>query len=190
MNHSGDSGVNLSVMRGRLSILVCVAFSLAACGGGHGATSTTTATGMSADAWAGGVCTALNTYEQGLQSAVTAFTQNPSKSGIKKALTKAEQETRNLSESLKALGKPNTASGQAARQTIDNLATTISADMSTIKQAASGSKLQAATTVSSTLGSMKTSATTSVNKLQSLNGGELKSAFASAPSCAKFSSKK
>jgi len=177
-------------MRGRLSILVCVAFSLAACGGGHGATSTTTAEGMSADAWAGGVCTAINTYEQGLQNAATAFTQNPSKAGIQQALTKAEQETRTLGTTLKGLGKPNTASGQAAKQTVSNLATTTSTDVSTIKQAASGSALQAAATVTSTLSSMQSSITASVNKLKNLNGGELKSAFASAPSCAKLSSKK
>jgi len=177
-------------MRGRLSIVVCVAFSLAACGGGYGGNHTTTAEGMSADAWAGGVCTAINTYEQGLQSAATAFTQNPSKSGIQQALTKAEEETRNLGTTLKGLGKPNTTSGQAARQTVNNLATTTSADVNTIKQAATGSALQAATTVTSTLSSMQASITASVNKLKNLNGGELKSAFASAPSCAKLSSKK
>jgi hypothetical protein len=176
-------------MRGRLWILVCVALSLAACGGGHSATTTTTE-GMSADAWAGGVCTAIDTYEQGLQNAATAFAQNPSKSGIQQALTKAEQETHNLGTSLKGLGRPNTSNGQAAQQTVENLATTTSADVHTIKQAATGSTLQAATTITSTLSSMKTSITTSVNKLKNLNGGELKSAFASAPSCAKLSSSK
>jgi hypothetical protein len=189
MNNRGEGRANLSAMRGRLLILVCVAFLLAACGGGKSGT-TTAAEGMSADAWAGGVCTAINTYEQGIQNAATAFTQNPSKAGIQQALTKAEQETRTLGTTLKGLGKPNTTSGQAARETVNDLAATTSADVSTIKQAASGSALQAATTVSSTLGSMKTSITASVNKLENLNGGELKSAFASAPSCAKLSSKK
>jgi hypothetical protein len=180
-------------MRIRLSILVCVALSLAACGGGgNSATTTTTSSGGAAPQdWATGVCTAVNTYEVALQTAATSFTQNPSKAGINKALTAADQATQTLSTTLKGLGRPNTSAGQTAQKTIENLATKISADVNKIKTAASsGSTLQAAATISTTLGSMKGSINTAVSTLQSLQGGELQSAFASSPSCAKLTGKK
>jgi hypothetical protein len=179
-------------MRVRLSILACLALSLAACGGGSSATTTTAASGgASPQDWATGVCTAVNTYEVALQSAATSFTQNPSKAGIENALTAAEQATQTLSTTLKGLGKPNTVAGQTAQSTIENLATKISADVTRVKQAASsGSALQAAATISTTLGSMKGSITTAVTTLQNLHGGELQSAFASSPSCAKLTGTK
>jgi phage-related protein len=177
-------------VRVRLSILVCLALSLAACGGGHSGTTTTTAAGPTPQTWANGVCTAVNTYELALQNAAKSFTQNPSKTGIQNALSGAEQATQSLSTTLHGLGKPNTAAGQTARTTIENLATAISHDVDTIKQAASGgSALTAAATISTTLASMKSSITGAVDKLQNIHGGELQSAFASAPACAKFRGK-
>jgi type IV pilus biogenesis protein CpaD/CtpE len=178
-------------MRVRLSILVCVALSLAACGGGNSSTTTAAAGGTSPQDWATGVCTAVNTYELALQTAAKSFTQNPSKAGINTALSAADQATQTLSTTLKGLGKPNTAAGDTAQKTIENLATKISADVDKVKQSASsGSTLQAAATISTTLGSMKGSITTVVSTLQSLQGGELQSAFASSPSCAKLTGKK
>ena len=179
-------------MRVRLSILACVALSLAACGGGGSSpTTTTTGGGTPPQDWATGVCTAVNTYELALQHAATSFTQNPSKDGIDKALTSAEEATKTLSTTLKGLGRPNTTAGQTAQKTIENLATKISADVDKVKQAASsGSALQAAATISTTLGSMKGSITTAVTTLQGLQGGELQSAFSSSPSCAKLTAKK
>lgn len=180
-----------TIMRIRLSILACVALSLAACGGGNSTTTTAAAGGASPQDWATGVCTAVNTYELALQTAAKSFTQNPSKAGIDKALTGAEQATQTLSTTLQGLGKPNTVAGQTAQTTIENLATKISADVDKVKQAASsGSTLQAAATISATLGSMKGSITTAVTTLQSLHGGELQSAFASSPSCTKLTGKK
>ncbi len=178
-------------MRVRLSILACVALSLAACGGGNSTTTTAAAGGASPQDWATGVCTAVNTYELALQNAAKSFTQNPSKDGIDQALTNAEQATQSLSTTLKGLGKPNTAAGQTARTTIENLATKISTDVDKVKQAASsGSTLQAVASISATLGSMKGSITTAVTTLQNLHGGELQSALASSPSCTKLTGKK
>lgn len=137
--------------------------------------------------WAGGVCSAVTSYQKALAQAASAFTTNPSKAGINHALSQAEQATQHLATTLKGLGKPNTAAGQAARATTDDLATTISNDVKTIKHAASsGSGLQAASTVASTLPAMKTSITHAINKLKGLHGGELRAAFASAPSCKKL----
>ena len=185
-----ERGTLNSTMRFRLSILACVALSLAACGGGSSGTTTTSAGGASPQDWATGVCTAVNTYELALKSAATSFTQNPSKDGIDKALTSAEGATQTLSTTLRGLGRPNTAAGQTAQKTIENLATKISADVDKVKQAASsGSALQAAATISTTLGSMKGSITTAVTTLQGLHGGELQSAFSSSPSCSKLSGK-
>jgi hypothetical protein len=174
-------------MRVRLTILACVALSLAACGGHSSPTTTAAAGGASPQDWATGVCTAVNTYELALRSAAKSFTQNPSKTGIDKALTSAEQATQSLSTTLRGLGKPDTATGQTAQATVENLATKISADVNKVKQAASGgSTLQAAATISATLGSMQASITTAVTTLQNLHGGELRSAFASSPSCTKL----
>lgn len=178
-------------MRVRVAILVCVALSLAACGGGKSSTTTTAAGGTPPQDFATGVCTAVNTYEVALQTAATSLVQNPSRAGIEKALNGAQQATRSFSTTLKGLGRPNTAAGQTAQSTIENLATKISADVDKIKQSASsGSALQAATTVTATLGSMKGSITTAVNTLQNLHGGELQSAFASAPACKKLTGNK
>ncbi len=184
-------GSLVTTVRIRLSILACVGLSLAACGGGNSTTTTSAAGGASPQDWATGVCTAVNTYELALQTAAKSFTQNPSKDGIDKALTGAEQATQTLSTTLKGLGKPNTVAGQTAQTTIENLATKISADVDKVKQAASsGSTLQAVTTISTTLGSMKGSITTAVTTLQNLHGGELQSAFASSPSCTKLTGRK
>jgi hypothetical protein len=171
-------------MRGRLSILVCLAFVLAACGGG-GSGTTTTSGASSAEQWAGGVCSAVSTYEHALTHAASSFTKNPSKAGMDDALSQAKQATDQLTTTLKGLGKPNTAAGQAARTTVEDLATTISSDVKTIEHTANANALQAATSIATTLTAMKTSITQAIDKLEGLNGGELKDAFDSAPSCAK-----
>jgi hypothetical protein len=177
-------------VRFRLSILACVALTLAACGGGK-STTTTAASGPSPQTWANGVCTSVNTYEAALRTAAKSFTQNPSKAGIKNAVTSAEQATQSLSTTLHGLGRPNTTAGQTAQTTVENLATEISHDVDTIKQSASnGNLLTTAATVSTTITSMKKSLTTAVTKLQSIQGGELQSAFASAPACSKLTGTK
>jgi hypothetical protein len=177
-------------VRVRLSILACLALSLAACGGGSG-TTTTAASGPSPQTWANGVCTSVNTYEAALQTAAKSFTQNPSKAGIQSALTGAEQATQTLSTTLHGLGRPNTTAGQTAQTTVENLATAISHDVDTIKSAASnGNVLTIAATVSTTITSMKKSLSTAVTKLQSIQGGELQSAFAAAPACSKLTGTK
>ncbi len=189
MNTRGGGHAILALVRVRLSILVCVALSLAACGGGN--STTTTAAGPTPETWANGVCTSVNTYELALQTAAKSFTQNPSKAGIENALTGAEQATQTLSTTLHGLGKPNTTAGQTAQATVEGLATAISGDVDKIKQAASsGSALTAAATISTTLASMQASLTGAVDKLQSIHGGELQSAFASAPACSKLRGKK
>ena len=162
---------------------------MSACGGGGGDT-TTTSNGMSAADWATGVCSSFTAWTTSLESIKTNVASQPSKSALQKAGQQIESATTTLTTSLKQLGKPETAQGQAAKQNIDALATSLESDMNKVKDtlnstsSGAASTLSAVSSVSATLATMAQSLTLAAGNLKSFApSGELKQAFHESSAC-------
>lgn len=161
---------------------------VAACGGG-GNTTTTAAGGTSPEAWANGVCSSFTTWKNSLEKAKTDFTSQPSPSQLQKAGQDIERATQTLSRSLKQLGTPETAQGQAAEQSLDTLATSLENGMNKINQElkSGGGILSQVTSIGSTLTTMANSLKLAGSNLKSLApGAELQQAFQQASACQKY----
>lgn len=174
-------------MIGRLGLLaIAAALALAAsgCGGSDDSSDATTE-------WAGGVCSAITTWESAITSAVNSVKDNPSKEGVDNAVTDAKDATKSFTDDLKGLGKPETDAGQQAEDALNQLTSDIDAGVQQIEQAiqtaeAAGATgvLNAISAVSATLSTLTSQATTTFSQLQQLDGGqELKDAFDKADSC-------
>jgi hypothetical protein len=169
-----------------LAVLAVLAVLAAGCGGGGGGSSDT----KSAQDWADGVCSAINTWTDSLKSAGQSLTGgNLSKDSVESAATDVKDATSQLEDDLKGLGKPDTASGDQAKQSIDELTNNVHQDVDTMDGAIKdvqngGSVMTALTTVSSTLSTMSTQVQKAFTDLESLDPkGELESAFKNASSC-------
>lgn len=170
--------------------VAALVLSVAACGGGGGKNTTTTTSGTPADQWASGVCTSVTTWKKSLQDIETSVTANPSKSAIEKAGQQFETATQTLVHSLKGLGKPDTAQGQAAKQNIETLATTLEDGMNKIKQTLNSNSSGAAgllsqvSTITATLSAMANNLKMAGNNLKNFApDSELKQAFEQSSAC-------
>ena len=115
---------------------------------------------------------------------------NPTKSGAEDTVKQAETATKTLSTDLKALGKPETAAGQQAKDDLSALAEGLSADVASIQTSISGTgALSAVATASDTLSLMGHEVAETFGELQKLGAkGELEKAFSSSASCKQFAS--
>ena len=101
--------------------------------------------------------------------------------------------TDTLESDLSDLGKPDTESGQQAKDSIDQLASDLETDADSIKTAVDGVSdlsgvASAAATASSTLAKMKSQVTSTVNSLEQLDPqGELHDAFEQSSACQELS---
>jgi hypothetical protein len=171
-----------------IASLLLLAVLAAGCGGGGGGDETT-----SAQDWADGVCSAINTWTDSLRSAGQSLSGgNLSESSLTGATDDVKDATAQLKDDLSGLGTPDTESGDQAKQSIDELSTNIQQGVDTIegavKDATSGGSIVAAvTTATSTLSTMGSQVQTTFGELEQL-GGELKSAFTNASSCKSLTS--
>jgi hypothetical protein len=168
--------------------MVVLVLSVAACGGGKNTTSTA-AGGVSAEAWANGVCSSFTTWKNSLEKAKTDFTSQPSESQLRKTGRDIDRATQTLTSSLKQLGTPNTAQGQAAKQSLDTLATSLENGMNKISDdLKSGSGLLSqVTTIGATLTTMANSFKLAGANLKSLApGADLQQAVQQASACHKY----
>jgi hypothetical protein len=175
-----------------LASLLLLAVLTAGCGGdgGGGGDKTT-----SAQDWADGVCSAINTWTDSLSSAGQSLSGgNLSESSLTGATDDLKDATAQLKDDLSGLGTPDTESGDQAKQTTDELSKSIQDGVDTIegavKDATSGGGIvTAATTVTSTLSTMGNQVQTAFGDLKKLDpGGELESAFKDANSCKSLTS--
>ena len=170
-----------------MAVLVLLA---AACGGGGGSPTTGTAAGgTSAEAWASGVCSSFTTWKTSLESIKTDVTTQPSESQIRQAGRDFDTATKTLTHSLKQLGTPDTAQGQAAKQSLDTLVTTLDNGMSKIDDALSSSDgvLSQISTISATLATMANDLKLAGANLDQLApSGELQQAFHQAAACRQY----
>ena len=125
-----------------IAVLASAALLLAGCGSKKSTTTTTSATVT----WADGVCTAVTTYKTSLTDTSGALMRDISAAGIEQAATDVKTATDTLVSDLKGLGKPETASGQQAKQIVDTLSTQLTADTKTIQDSTGTSALAAAAT--------------------------------------------
>jgi len=163
----------------------------AGCGGGGGGSSDT----ESAQDWADGVCSAINTWTDSLRSAGQSLTGgNLSESALTGAASDLQDSTAQLKDDLGNLGKPDLSSGDKAEETVDTLSSNIQGEVDkidgAIKDAKNGGSLVGAlNTVTSSISTMGSQVQTAFSDLEKLDpGGELESAFKNASSCKSLTS--
>jgi hypothetical protein len=173
-----------------LASLLLLAVLAAGCGGGGGGNET-----MSAQDWADGVCSAINTWTDSLRSAAQSVSGgNLSENSLTQASSDLNDSTAQLTDDLSGLGKPDLSSGDKAKESVDELSSNIQQGVdkidSAIKDAKSGGGLVTAlSTVTSTISTMGSQVQTAFSELEKLDpGGELESAFKDASSCKSFTS--
>jgi hypothetical protein len=170
-----------------------LALSAAACGGGSNTTTSTAASGTSAEQWASGVCSSVTSWKNSLRSIQTSVASQPSKSSLQKAAQEVESATETLAQSLKQLGKPDTAQGEAAKQNLDALANTLQSGMTQLKSTLNNAPSGAAGTLSQ-ISALTTTLTSMANKLKLAGvnlqnfapSGELKQAFEQSSACKQY----
>ena len=174
-----------------ISSLAVLAVLAAGCGGGGGGSSDT----ESAQDWADGLCSALNTWTDSLKSAGQSLSGgNLSESSLTGAASDLQDSTAQLKDDLSSVGKPDLSSGDKAKESIDTLSTNIQDGVdkieSAIKDAKNGQGIASAlTTVTSTISTMGTQVQTTFSDLEKLDPkGELESAFKNASSCKSLTS--
>jgi hypothetical protein len=159
-----------------------------ACGSG----STTSTQGMNTADWADGVCTAAVSYRSSLKTIGTSLKSTvPSKSSLSEAAAQAKSSTHVFVDSLQGLGKPGTTSGAKAKQTVDDLATSLHKQVSTIQNATSSGTgvVNAVSVVSTALVTAKNDVVQAVDHLRQLAPkDELAQAFSQAPACSSLKS--
>lgn len=173
---------------------LALVLSAAACGGGGSNTTTNTASGgTSSEQWANGVCSSFTTWKKSLQSIQTSVMSQPSAAGLKKAARQAESATETLAQSLKQLGKPDTAQGQAAKKNLDALANTLQSGVqqlkTTLDNAPSGAAgmLTQISALTATLSNMANKMKLAGGNLENFApSGELKQAFHQASACKQY----
>ena len=177
-----------------IALAASLAFLAAGCGSsGSGSTTTTSSTSASAtDTWASGVCSSITTWQAAIKSAAGSVKSDPTKNGLQTAAGDAKAATETLATDLKGQGKPDTPGGQQAKDSLDQLSTTLQQHMTTIEnsvQGISGVKgaLTAVPAVTGTLATMEAQVKTTFKGLDAK--GELKNAFASSSACNSLTSK-
>jgi hypothetical protein len=178
----------------RTGLLSCAAVAVlvlltAACGGG-GERTTTAAGGTSPAEWANGVCSSVTTWKQSLESIKDTVASQPSPSQLRRAGRKVERATETLARSLKELGTPETAQGEAAKKSLDTLATSLQNGMNKLEQTLGSSPSGVAGTLAqisaltATLSSMAHALELAGGNLKDLApGDELEQAFHQASAC-------
>lgn len=168
--------------------VAALVLSVAACGGGT--TTTTAAGGTSPVEWANGVCSSVTTWKHSVESIKNDVTSQPSPSQLRKAGRRVERATETLSRSLKQLGPPETAKGEAAKQSLDTLATGLQSGMNKLEETLNSSSSGVAGTlaqisaITATLSSMAQDLELAGGNLKNLApGDELEQAFHQAGAC-------
>jgi phage-related protein len=180
-------------MRSLLAVVILSAAIVAAgCGGGSSSSggTGTESSATAADDWANSVCEAFVAWNNSITDAGQGIRDNPSEEGIRTAGEQIQSATQTLADDLRGLGRPDTESGQQAKDTIDQLATNLDTSLQKINEAmdnASGTAgaVTAASTIGTTLVEMADHVSTAFQHLQEIDAqGELQSAFEQGDSCA------
>lgn len=170
-------------------VVLALALAASGCGGSDDEADPTAA-------WASGFCTAVTTWTDSLQDVTPQFTDtsNLSEQGLQDAADDVKDATQQLVDDLRALGAPETASGEQIRSSLDSLSTTLETEADTIESTVEGvSGLtglpSAISTVSTSLSAMGAAFSEALQAIAEADvGGELQSALEDSPECADISS--
>ena len=175
-----------------VALVLVVALLAAGCGSKKSSETTSTAD------WANSVCSAITTWTSSIKAVGDLFFDskggNLSKESLQSHVDDVEAATETLRSDLRGLGKPNTQSGQQAKDLVDQLASDLKTEIDSIKQTVDGASgytgaVTAAAAVSTTLVTMGDQISSTFKSLQELDAkGELQTAFQHASSCKKLSS--
>ncbi len=169
--------------------VAALAVAAAGCGGDESSSASPV------DEWADGFCTAITTWTDSLQGVTEQFT-SPS-SLTSEALTDAANEVKSstdtLRDDLRALGSPDTESGEEIKASIDELSNTVDSEVAKIESAAEGvSGLtdlpSAISAITTSLSAMSTAFSSTLQTAESADvSGELRTALEDSPACANIS---
>jgi len=173
------------------SAVAALALVAAGCGGSDNSPSASPT-----DEWADGFCTAITTWTDSIHSVTEQFTDlsSFSQDGLEEAANDVKGATEDLGDDLQGLGAPDTESGQAVKDSIDELTSTLESEVATIEETAQGvSGLTAIpgaiTSITSSLTAMGTAFSSTFQALEDADAeGELQTALEDSPACASISS--
>jgi len=170
-----------------LPLVVGLSFLAAGCGGGSNDQ-------PSAQDWASGGCTALTDWTNSVKAAGNSLKGNISEDSLKTAASDIEDASKSLESDLKNLGKPNTKSGQDAKNAVDKLAGEVDDDVNEMKDtvdnvSGAAGVVPAVQSVSATVSKMASQISGTAQTLDQADpSGELKQAFKDAPACKSLTS--
>lgn len=179
-------------MRTRIAlsaIVAALALAVAGCGGSDSEEDPTAA-------WASGFCTAITNWTDELQTVTSQFsdTANLSEDGLQSAADDVKSATSDLVDELRALGAPDTQSGEDVRSALDSLSTTLESEADAIEESVQGvtgiteipSALTAVTASLSAMGSAFSSTLQTIEDADTEN--ELQNALEDSPECGDITS--
>jgi methyl-accepting chemotaxis protein len=179
------SSVRRRAKIGALLLAGSLALAGAGCGGSDEAETS------SVDAWASGFCTALTSWTDELQQIGNEFNDPSSlnEDSIQDAVASVSDATDAFVDDVRALGSPDTESGDEVESAVDELADTLESSKADIEDAADGiSGLTdlpgAVTAIGSALTAMGTAMQGAVTAIEDADvGGELETAFEQSDAC-------
>jgi hypothetical protein len=179
-------------MRTRLALaatLGALVLAVAGCGGSDSEEDPTAA-------WAAGFCSAITNWTDEVQTLTSRFsdTSNLSEDGLQSAADDARSATSELVDDLRALGAPDTESGEEVRSALDSLSTTLESESDALEETVQGvsgiteipSALTAALASLSAMGSAVSSTLQTIADADTTK--ELQNALEDSPECADISS--
>jgi uncharacterized phage infection (PIP) family protein YhgE len=161
----------------------------AGCGGGDESSSSPT------EEWADSFCTAITTWKDSLTSVTEQFSSSSSltSEALTDAANDAKSSTETFVDELRALGPPETESGEAVKSSVDELSNTVESEVAKIESAAEGvSGLtdlpSAITSITTSISAMSSALSSTVQTAESADvSGELRTALEDTPACADIS---
>ena len=171
------------------AFLACFALAAAGCGGDD-----ESASASAPDEWAAGFCTAVSTWTDELQTIGDDIT-NPSSlnaDALQDAAGDVSSATDAFVEDVRALGAPDTESGEEVRSSLETLADTVETEKTNIEQAADDVSgltglASAVSAIGTSLTAMGTAFETALEAIENADvGGELKTALEDSDDCAEL----
>jgi hypothetical protein len=167
-------------------VVVALVLSVVAAGCGGDDDPSTTSPGTE---WAADFCSAFTTWTSELQRVGQTLTLSPSTETVRQAGEDVETATDELVAELDALDVPDTESGQEVVAAVEDLSTTVEAEIADIEDALAGLSEESGVSVTvpavnEAFAAMRTAASTALQDIQgAIAGSELAEDFEQASSC-------
>ena len=169
--------------------LAALTLAVAGCGGSDSEEDPTVA-------WASDFCTTITNWTDELQTVTSQFsdTSNLSEDGLQSAADDVRSATSDLVDDLRALGAPDTQSGEEVRSALDSLSTTVESEADAIEETVQGVSgiteiPSALTAVTASLSAMSSAVASTLQTIDNADAdNELQNAFEDSPECDDISS--